>query len=42
MENLTANLYSYLTAKERDSISFPSRHLQNNNLFVGVVLDFGC
>lgn len=36
------NIYSHLTAKERDSISFPARHLLKNNLLKGRVLDFGC
>jgi diadenosine tetraphosphate (Ap4A) HIT family hydrolase len=36
------NIYSHLTAKERDSISFPARHLLKNNLLEGKVLDFGC
>ncbi len=36
------NIYSHLTAKERDSISFPARHLLKNNLLKGKVLDFGC
>jgi diadenosine tetraphosphate (Ap4A) HIT family hydrolase len=42
MENLKTNPYSHLTAKERETISFPARHLLNNNLLVGEVLDFGC
>jgi diadenosine tetraphosphate (Ap4A) HIT family hydrolase len=36
------NIYSHLTAKERDSISFPARHLLKNNLLKGKVLDLGC
>lgn len=36
------NQYYYLTAKERDSISFPARILQNRGLLEGEVLDFGC
>jgi diadenosine tetraphosphate (Ap4A) HIT family hydrolase len=36
------NIYSHLTAKERDTISFPARHLLKNNLLKGKVLDFGC
>ena len=42
MENINTNIYSHLTAKERDSISFPTRHLLKNNLLKGKVLDFGC
>jgi diadenosine tetraphosphate (Ap4A) HIT family hydrolase len=42
MENINTNIYSHLTAKERDSISFPARHLLKNNLLKGKVLDFGC
>ena len=42
MENLTSNLFSHLTAKERDTISFPARLLQNKELLCGDVLDFGC
>lgn len=42
MENLKANPHSHLTAKERDSISFPARYLLNKNLLTGDVLDFGC
>ena len=42
MENLTSNLFSYLTAKERDTLSFPSKILQNEKQLVGDVLDFGC
>lgn len=36
------NLYSHLTAKERDTISFPAKYLVNQNLLSGEVLDFGC
>lgn len=42
MDNLRSNPNSYLTAKERDSISFPAKILLNKNLFIGDVLDFGC
>lgn len=42
MENLKSNPYSHLTAKERDSISFPAKLLFNKNLLIGDVLDFGC
>lgn len=36
------NQYSHLTAKERDSLSFPAKYLFNKNLLTGDVLDFGC
>lgn len=42
MENLKSNPYSHLTAKERDSISFPAKLLLNKKLLIGEVLDFGC
>lgn len=42
MGNLKSNPNSHLTAKERESISFPARILLNQNLLVGDVLDFGC
>lgn len=42
MENLKSNPYNHLTAKERDSMSFPAKLLFNKNLLVGDVLDFGC
>jgi len=42
MENLKLNPNSHLTAKERDSLSFPAKILHNKNLLVGDVLDFGC
>ena len=42
MEYLKLNPYSYLTAKERDTLSFPSKLLFNKNLLTGDVLDFGC
>ena len=32
----------HLTAKERTTISFPTRWLKQNNLLKGEVLDFGC
>ena len=32
----------HLTAKERTSVSFPTRWLQQNNLLKGEILDFGC
>jgi len=36
------NQYSYLTAKERESLSFPAQLLINQNLLKGDILDFGC
>lgn len=42
MENLKSNPNSHLTAKERVTLSFPSKILFNQNLLVGEVLDFGC
>jgi diadenosine tetraphosphate (Ap4A) HIT family hydrolase len=42
MENLKSNLYSHLTAKERESLSFPAKMLLNKNFLTGDVLDFGC
>ncbi len=36
------NLYSHLTAKERESLSFPAKFILNRNLLKGEVLDFGC
>ena len=42
MENLKTNPNSHLTAKERNSLSFPARYLHENGLLVGEVLDFGC
>lgn len=38
----TTNPYSHLTAKERDSLSYPARLLLKQNLLTGEVLDFGC
>ena len=32
----------HLTAKERTTISFPTRWLKQNNLLKGEILDFGC
>jgi len=34
--------YSHLTAKERTSLSFPTKWLQQRNLLNGEILDFGC
>ena len=42
MENLKSNLYSHLTAKERQALSFPAKLLLNKGLLNGDVLDFGC
>ena len=42
MENLKSNANSHLTAKERETLSFPAKTLFNQNLLVGEVLDFGC
>ena len=42
MENLKANIYNYLTAKERDTPSFPSKFLQSKNMLNGRILDYGC
>ena len=42
MENLKSNPNSHLTAKERESLSFPAKILFNQNLLIGDVLDFGC
>lgn len=39
---MTENLYSHLTAKERESISFPAKYVLHQNLLQGEVLDFGC
>ncbi len=36
------NLYSYLTAKERNFLSYPARILLDQNQLQGDVLDFGC
>lgn len=36
------NDYSHLTAKERETLSFPARLLLNKKLLKGEVLDFGC
>lgn len=42
MENLKSNPNSYLTAKERNSLSLPAKLLLKKSLLVGDVLDFGC
>ena len=36
------NPHSHLTAKKRDSLSFPAKFLLGGNLLKGDVLDFGC
>jgi diadenosine tetraphosphate (Ap4A) HIT family hydrolase len=36
------NSYNYLTAKERETLSFPTKFLLNQKLLVGNILDFGC
>ncbi|WP_332911639.1 class I SAM-dependent methyltransferase [Algoriphagus boritolerans] len=38
----TRNEFSHLTAKERESLSFPARIVKERGLLVGDVLDFGC
>lgn len=42
MAHLKSNPYSHLTAKERESLSFPAKVLLRQKLLVGEVLDFGC
>lgn len=42
MENLNSNLFSHLTAKEREFLSFPAKMLLNTGQILGDVLDFGC
>lgn len=39
---IQTNQYNHLTAKERESLSFPAKFLLNKNLLLGDVLDFGC
>lgn len=36
------NTFSHLTAKERETLSFPAKLLLNKSLLLGDVLDFGC
>ncbi|MBS4071116.1 MAG: HIT domain-containing protein [Algoriphagus sp.] len=36
------NQFSHLTAKDRDSLSFPARIVKERGLLLGEVLDFGC
>jgi ATP adenylyltransferase len=38
----TRNEFSHLTAKERESLSFPVRIVKERNLLKGEILDFGC
>jgi diadenosine tetraphosphate (Ap4A) HIT family hydrolase len=42
MKHIKTNLYSHLTAKERETLSFPARLLLNQHKLNGDVLDFGC
>ncbi|TNF41427.1 MAG: methyltransferase domain-containing protein, partial [Cytophagales bacterium] len=37
-----ANQFSHLTAKERESLSFPARMVKEKGLLAGEILDFGC
>lgn len=37
-----SNQYAHLTAKERETLSFPAKLLLNKGFLVGDVLDFGC
>ena len=39
---IQTNQNNHLTAKERESLSFPAKLLLNKSLLVGDVLDFGC
>ena len=39
---IQSNQYNHLTAKERETLSFPAKLLLNKSLLVGNVLDFGC
>lgn len=42
MENLKSNPNTHLTAKERNTISFPARVLYDRSLLLGDTLDYGC
>ena len=42
MENLKTNPFNHLTAKERETLSFPAKLLLNKKLLTNDVLDFGC
>jgi len=39
---IQSNQYNHLTAKERETLSFPAKLLLNKSLLVGYILDFGC
>lgn len=39
---IQSNQYSHLTAKERQTLSYPAKLLLNKRLLIGDVLDFGC
>ena len=39
---IQTNQYYHLTAKERETLSFPAKLLLNKSLLVGDILDFGC
>jgi diadenosine tetraphosphate (Ap4A) HIT family hydrolase len=39
---IQTNQYNHLTAKERETLSYPAKLLLNKNLLVGEILDFGC
>jgi diadenosine tetraphosphate (Ap4A) HIT family hydrolase len=42
MGNINHNPNSHLTAKERDSLSFPAKMILNKKLLQGEILDYGC
>ncbi len=42
LDDMNQNVYSHLTAIERDKPSFPVRFLLERNLLIGNVLDYGC
>ncbi len=39
---MSQNINSHLTAKERETISFPAKHLLKLRMLEGDILDFGC
>lgn len=39
---IQSNKYNHLTAKERETLSFPANILLKRNLLIGEILDFGC
>ena len=39
---IQTNQYNHLTAKARETLSYPAKLLLNKNLLVGEILDFGC